>query len=98
MVKIPIPGKDNEYIEKRYEDPSDLCEKLKISKTTMYQIINKKIKYKHESVKNLKGIIIEVQKGEVDTTIERKKDIETDEEIKKRNDYLKAIIADLEKS
>ena len=58
-LKIPLPDKENEYQEFKFEDPNDICKKLDISTTTLYRIINKTMKFTHNDKKYLEGIIIE---------------------------------------
>ena len=59
LVKIPKPDKKEEYEELTFNKTEEVCEKMGISVTTLYSIINKKLKYNHVDKKHLEGIIIE---------------------------------------
>lgn len=58
-LKVPIkerPGEFNEYI---FNSPTILCEKLDISRASLYAICNGTFRFSHSKIKHLEGIIIE---------------------------------------
>ena len=58
-VKIPKPDFENEYEEFGSFKPKQIQEKLNISSTIFYRILNKTMKFHNNDVKHLQGIIIE---------------------------------------
>ena len=58
-LKIPSIEKENEFEEFIFNKPDEIAEKLKISITTVYRLINGSFKYSHVEKKHLQGIVIE---------------------------------------
>ncbi len=59
IFKVKIPITETEYKEIEFQNVKEVCEKLKIKRSTLYAILDNKIKYNHESVKHLENIKIE---------------------------------------
>ncbi len=57
-VYIPKPDILNEYEEFEYNTPAEVCDALKIKRSTMYSIINNKFKCAFLKQKYLEGIKI----------------------------------------
>ena len=59
IFKIKVPVSETEYKEYEFTTVKDICEKLKIKRSTLYAILENRIKFNHESVKHLENIKIE---------------------------------------
>ena len=61
QYKLMIPSLDNEteFNEFIFETPKEVAERLNVSLTTVYRILNNDFKYSHSDKKHLEGIKIE---------------------------------------
>ena len=57
-VQIPVPD-TNEYKEYEFNSPKEVCDLLKISASTLYAIIQGRIKFSHDHLKHLINIKIQ---------------------------------------
>jgi hypothetical protein len=90
-LRIPKPDTENEYEEFIFKKAQDILEKLSISKTTFYRIINKTLKCNTIETNHLKGIIIE---KEFENNSVKDILVKTENEIK-INEFRKNIIEKL---
>lgn len=93
-LKIPSLEIENEYTEFILNSPQEVADKLKISVTTVYRIIQNKYKYTHLDKKYLEGIQIEKI---VKPTKQPRRIKKTEEDIKtEKIDFRKTLLESLQ--
>lgn len=84
IVKIPTEEK-NTYTEFIFDNQKDLCEKLNISITSLYSLIQGTFKATHSKTQHLEGVIIERHPVYCEKTLTALQNKEKKEKLKEEN-------------